>query len=147
MAKNMKYSKPFAVLLFLFLLHESLSSVAPPSPKPRVFRTTKPYFNALYNRVEKALDLIKHQLHGSPQPAKIKGLSVLKQYFYDMGYMNYSSSLFTDEWGNETTSAISAYQNFFNLKVNGRLDNETLTHMHDVLTRCSEMPSSGGRRP
>lgn len=104
--KEMDYSKPFAVLLFLFLVHESLSS---PVPFRMGSGSTKPYLNELYSRVEratfeKALDLIKQQLHGSPAPTplvKIKGLSVLKQYFYDMGYMNYSSSLFTDEWGNE----------------------------------------------
>ncbi|KAE8687922.1 Metalloendoproteinase 1 [Hibiscus syriacus] len=63
------------------------------------------------------------------------GLSKLKQYFSNFGYIpNSPSSNFTDDFDDELEKALKAYQQNFNLNVTGQLDDRTLEQI--VRPRC-----------
>ncbi|KAE8675342.1 putative Transducin/WD40 repeat-like superfamily protein [Hibiscus syriacus] len=63
------------------------------------------------------------------------GLSKLKRYFSNFGYIpNSPSSNFTDDFDDELEKALKTYQQNFNLDVNSQLDDRTLEHI--VRPRC-----------
>ncbi|CAH8388157.1 unnamed protein product [Eruca vesicaria subsp. sativa] len=67
---------------------------------------------------------------------KAEGLSKLKQYFRRFGYISSSvaDNNFTDDFDDVLKSAITTYQNNFNLKSTGKLDAPTLQQI--VKPRC-----------
>ncbi|XWS34878.1 hypothetical protein CRYUN_Cryun21dG0075000 [Craigia yunnanensis] len=71
---------------------------------------------------------------GCQSGEKRDGLSKLKQYFNNFGYIPNSPSNFSDEFDDELGKALKTYQQNFNLNVTGQLDDQTLQQM--VLPRC-----------
>lgn len=65
---------------------------------------------------------------------KADGLSKLKNYFKHFGYINHSTSNFTDDFDDDLKTAIETYQKNFNLNVTGDLDPETVQQI--VRPRC-----------
>ncbi|KAG5050651.1 metalloendoproteinase 5-MMP-like [Glycine soja] len=68
-----------------------------------------------------------------PKQINIKGLSVVKDYLSDYGYIE-SSGPFTDSFDQEIISAIKTYQNFSNLQVTGGLNKQLIQQMLSI--RC-----------
>jgi hypothetical protein len=64
---------------------------------------------------------------------EIQGLSLIKQYLYDFGYLQQSGS-FDNFLDKDTISAIELYQQNFNLQATGDLNNQTLQQI--LLPRC-----------
>ncbi|XVE92509.1 hypothetical protein REPUB_Repub01dG0103400 [Reevesia pubescens] len=62
------------------------------------------------------------------------GLSKLKQYFNNFGYIPNSPSNFSDAFNDELEKALKTYQQNFNLNVTGQLDDQTLQQI--VRPRC-----------
>lgn len=62
------------------------------------------------------------------------GLSKLKNYFHEFGYIPNSPANFTDDFDDALESAIKSYQKNFNLNVTGELDQSTLKQI--VRPRC-----------
>lgn len=62
------------------------------------------------------------------------GLSKLKQYFSNFGYIPNSPSNFSDEFDDELEKALKTYQQNFNLNVTGHLDDQTLQQI--IKPRC-----------
>ncbi|MCH81583.1 metalloendoproteinase 1-like [Trifolium medium] len=69
----------------------------------------------------------------SPQVKEIQGLSLIKQYLYDFGYLQQSGT-FDNFLDKDTISAIELYQQNFNLQATGDLNNQTLQQI--LLPRC-----------
>ncbi|XVF84880.1 hypothetical protein PTKIN_Ptkin17bG0074700 [Pterospermum kingtungense] len=65
---------------------------------------------------------------------KRDGLSKLKQYFSNFGYIPNSPSNFSDQFDDELEKALKTYQQNFNLNVTGQLDDGTLQQI--VRPRC-----------
>ncbi|XVF02363.1 hypothetical protein REPUB_Repub04eG0168900 [Reevesia pubescens] len=63
-----------------------------------------------------------------------EGLSKLKQYFNNFGYITNSPSNFSDDFDDELEKALKTYQQNFNLNVTGQLDDQTLQQI--VRPRC-----------
>ncbi|TKY69789.1 Metalloendoproteinase 5-MMP [Spatholobus suberectus] len=137
-----------AFLLFLLLVDQPLSaSLRVPS------FLTKEIYNSIRGKVQnylwkKSLENIIQQFsppqpnappqpNSPPQPKappmQIKGLSEIKQYFYNFGYFP-SSGPFDDYLDQKTISAITTYQQYFNLQATGYLNNETFQQIS--LPRC-----------
>ncbi|RDX68044.1 Metalloendoproteinase 5-MMP, partial [Mucuna pruriens] len=130
-----------AFLLFLLLVDQSLPATAG-IPWGSVARgISKGWKRA--NKAHKVVDWIDNlknitQNFSLPQPnaplKKIKGLSHFKDYFFNYGYLQ-SSGPFNDYLDQETISAITTYQNYFNLPATGDLNNDTI---HQIsLLRCA----------
>ncbi|TKY69787.1 Metalloendoproteinase 5-MMP [Spatholobus suberectus] len=134
---NMK-SYLFAFLLFLLLVDQTLSASfhVPTSSTAKIFggRGGKVLKDILQNVVE---DLIKQKL-SPPQPnappKQIKGLSHIKDYLSNYGYLQ-SSGPFNDSLDQETKAAITTYQQYFNLQATGDLNNQTLQKI--LQQRCA----------
>ncbi|XVF44099.1 hypothetical protein PTKIN_Ptkin02bG0093100 [Pterospermum kingtungense] len=62
------------------------------------------------------------------------GLSKLKHYFSNFGYIPNSPSNFSDDFDDELEKALKTYQQNFNLNVTGQLDDQTLQQI--VRPRC-----------
>ncbi|KAH1264422.1 Metalloendoproteinase 1 [Glycine max] len=76
------------------------------------------------------------QLHSNASLRQIKGLSLIKDYFSNYGYINNESSApFNDSLDQQTISAIKTYHQYFNLQITGNLNNETIQQLS--LLRCS----------
>ncbi|EXB82659.1 Metalloendoproteinase 1 [Morus notabilis] len=65
---------------------------------------------------------------------KSDGLSKLKDYFKNFGYIPDSQHNFTDDFDDELESAIKTYQKNFNLNVTGELDDKTIENL--MKSRC-----------
>lgn len=130
-----------AFLLFLLLVDQSLLATAisfTPLAKGAkgVYRISegKKIFNYKWWKSWKGLG----QQKSSPPPPnappiQIDGLSVIKNYLYNYGYL-LSSGPFNDSYDQETISAIQNYQKYFNLQVTGDLNNQTIQQLS--LLRC-----------
>ena len=68
-----------------------------------------------------------------PKQINIKGLSVVKDYLSDYGYIG-SSGPFNDSFDQEIISAIKTYQNFSNLNVTGDLNKQLIQQILSI--RC-----------
>ncbi|KAI7998422.1 Metalloendoproteinase 3-MMP [Camellia lanceoleosa] len=73
-------------------------------------------------------------LTGCHAGQKIDGLARIKNYFQYFGYINISSTNFTDDFDDALESAIKTYQLNFNLNATGELDEQTMNHI--VKPRC-----------
>jgi hypothetical protein len=87
---------------------------------------------AIHYVFQKAIDRIKG-LSPSQRVKEIQGLSLIKQYLYDFGYLQQSGS-FDNFLDKDTISAIELYQQNFNLQATGDLNNQTLQQI--LLPRC-----------
>uniref|UniRef100_A0A5B7BLC4 Putative metalloendoproteinase 1 n=1 Tax=Davidia involucrata TaxID=16924 RepID=A0A5B7BLC4_DAVIN len=74
------------------------------------------------------------KLKGCHSGEKVDGLAKLKQYFRYFGYINNSSTNFTDDFDDALESALKTYQLNFNLNATGELDEPTLKQI--VRPRC-----------
>uniref|UniRef100_A0A5B7BP99 Putative metalloendoproteinase 1 n=1 Tax=Davidia involucrata TaxID=16924 RepID=A0A5B7BP99_DAVIN len=74
------------------------------------------------------------KLKGCHSGEKVDGLAKLKQYFRYFGYINNSSTNFTDDFDDALESALKTYQLNFNLNATGVLDEPTLKQI--VRPRC-----------
>ncbi|WVZ11270.1 hypothetical protein V8G54_015800 [Vigna mungo] len=122
------------LLLFLLLLHQSLLANAVP-PLAKIgqigYKWGKKAAKTVYDYYR------KHDISSPEQNQtlkEIKGLSRIKEYFYNFGYLQ-SSETFNDILDQQTVSAIHTYQQSFNLQVTGDLNNETLQLIS--LPRCA----------
>ncbi|XP_047159685.1 metalloendoproteinase 5-MMP-like [Vigna umbellata] len=117
------------LLPFLLLLHQSLFTKAGlPLSKvsPNEFK---------WLRGKNQSKWIVHNFLEQNQTTKqIKGLSQIKEYFSNFGYLQ-PSDTFDDSLDQQTVSAIKTYQQSFNLQVTGDLNNETLQLIS--LPRCA----------
>ena len=126
-------------LLFLILLDQSISASA--------------FFNGLLNiekwpfsekslkwgkvgkeTIDSINDYLKKELESPPALPKqinieVEGLSVVKYYLSDYGYIE-SSGPFTYSFDQEIISAIKTYQNFSNLQVTGGLNKQLILGLH-----------------
>ncbi|RDX82785.1 Metalloendoproteinase 5-MMP, partial [Mucuna pruriens] len=94
--------------------------------------SSPPQPNAPNNLINVALDFSPPQPNAPP--TKKKGLSHVKDYFSNYGYLQ-SSGPFDDYFDQKTISAIKTYQKYFNLTATGILDNHTI---HQIsLLRCA----------
>ncbi|XWS68936.1 hypothetical protein CRYUN_Cryun04dG0136100 [Craigia yunnanensis] len=71
---------------------------------------------------------------GCQSGEKRDGLSKLKQYFNNFGYIPNSPANFSDDFDDELEKALKTYQQNFNLNVTGQLDDQTLQQI--VRPRC-----------
>ncbi|XP_007044491.2 PREDICTED: metalloendoproteinase 2-MMP [Theobroma cacao] len=71
---------------------------------------------------------------GCQSGEKRDGLSKLKQYFNNFGYIPNSPTNFSDDFNDELEKALKIYQQNFNLNVTGQLDDQTLQQI--VRPRC-----------
>ncbi|XP_014492085.1 metalloendoproteinase 1-like [Vigna radiata var. radiata] len=129
------YHFAFIVLLFL-LLHQSLSAI--------------PYSSTAKVKKNKRGKTFENQWKREiwpPEPyapqKKIKGLSLIKNYFVEFGYLQ-SFAPFSDFLDPRTISAIQTFQRRFNLQVTGNLNNQTLNQI--LLPRCGVPDKSFPRR-
>ena len=72
----------------------------------------------------------------SQEGQRVQGLREVKHYLKKYGYLNYedSNNFEEDEFDEALEVAIKAYQTFFNLKVTGKLDTDTIKKMS--MPRC-----------
>ncbi|CAK8536942.1 unnamed protein product [Lathyrus sativus] len=129
------YLFEFLLFLLLFILNPSTLSAYIPRFSPSVGKhlTNKIKGHDHYTW-KNTLDKFKKLHPPDAQPAKvIKGLSEIKQYFFDFGYLQQSAP-FNDTLDDVTISALKTYQKYFNLQVTGDLNNETLQQI--LLPRC-----------
>jgi len=132
----MKPTRSALLLLFLLLLHQSLFARAGlPLPKgaSNGFKLPKGK-NPFKSKWGDVVDLIQQIFSSSQQNQQnqqnqtqkpIEGLSQIKEYFYNFGYLLFSGP-FDDFLDSQTELAIKKYQKYFNLQVTGDLNNETL---------------------
>ncbi|XP_027914623.1 metalloendoproteinase 1-like [Vigna unguiculata] len=125
------------LLLFLLLLDQSLPAKAGfLKGSQNVFKS---FLRGKYPSkwIVDVVDILLKQNFSSPQPnqtpQQIKGLSQIKEYFYNYGYLQYSDP-FDDYLDQQTVLAISTFQQTFNLQVTGDLNNQTLQLIS--LPRC-----------
>ncbi|KAK7367945.1 hypothetical protein VNO80_09965 [Phaseolus coccineus] len=114
------------LLLFLLLLDQSLCAKAgfssfknslvkwvngkkPPKPE---------WDNEIY-------DFLRQKFSPPQQNQPMKGLSRIKDYFSNFGYLQ-SSGPFDDYWDLQTASAIKTFQRSFDLQVTGTVNNQTI---------------------
>ncbi|KAG2376842.1 Threonine dehydratase [Vigna angularis] len=124
---KMKSNLSAFLLLFLLLLHQSLFAKAGlPISKfaPIVYKWLRGKIPP-----KRIIDNLPIPNFSPPQQnqtlQQIKGLSRIKEYFSNFGYLQ-SSQTFDDFLDQQTVSAIKTYQQSFNLRVTGNLNNETL---------------------
>ncbi|WVZ11268.1 hypothetical protein V8G54_015798 [Vigna mungo] len=134
----MKSNLSAFLLLFLLLLHQSLFAKAGiVSSLPKIVSVAIKRFKGKISPKE-IMNHIPDLNFSSPQQnqtlQEIKGLSRIKEYFYNFGYLQYSET-FDDILDQPTVSAIQTYQQSFNLQVTGHLNNETLQLI--LLPRCA----------
>jgi len=126
----------FTFLFLLLVLHPEKSQAkgggARSSLSTRRFRSTSGALvgSRWYNTVD---DVEQQELSPPPPTKEVKGLSRIKGYFSDFGYLQ-SSPPFNDLLDHQTRTAIHSYQSFFNLKSTGDLTNETFHQLS--LPRC-----------
>ncbi|KAG4990706.1 hypothetical protein JHK87_024163 [Glycine soja] len=135
MMMKSSYSSYLSILFlfFLLLVDKSLSkSGARFSLTRAVFMPHHPVIGG--SQWDQTVETVEQQ-ESAPQPTKqIKGLSKIKDYFSNFGYLLSSGGTFNDDLDQATVSAITTYQRFFNLKITGDLTNETLQQIS--LPRC-----------
>lgn len=116
----------FAIAVLLLLESPSISAILLPN-----ISSIPPGF--LPNVTAPAWDSFKKFL-GCRPGEKFNGLAKIKQYFHYFGYIPNSPSNFTDDFDDVLESALRTYQQNFNLKVTGELDQQTLNKI--VQPRC-----------
>ncbi|XP_014522111.1 metalloendoproteinase 1-like [Vigna radiata var. radiata] len=125
------------LLLFLLLLHQALLANAVP-PVYKIRQIGQIGYKWGKRTAKTVFDYIHQHNFSSPQQnqtlQKIEGLSRIKEYFYNFGYLQFSET-FDDFLDQPTVSAIQTYQQSFNLTVTGKLNNETLQLIS--LPRCA----------
>ncbi|KAK7307186.1 hypothetical protein VNO77_40016 [Canavalia gladiata] len=120
-------------LLLCLPLENSVSAGLVPSLSKgltKAFRDQK----LIYRWLKKIDNLGKKIQPNAPPAMEINGLSSIKEYLSNFRYLE-DSGPFNDVLDKETVSAIKTYQNYFNLQVNGGLNNETLQQIS--LPRCA----------
>ncbi|XP_058772350.1 metalloendoproteinase 1-like [Vicia villosa] len=137
MTNTMK-SHLFELLFFLllFILNTSTLSAHIPRFSPSVGKQLRNKIKGQPNHYtwKNTLDKFKELPRPDAQPAKeIKGLSEIKQFLYDFGYLQQPGP-FNDILDQTTILALKIYQRYFNLQVTGDLNNETLQQIS--LPRC-----------
>lgn len=75
-----------------------------------------------------------NKLLGCHSGQTVDGLAKIKKYFHYFGYINNSSSNFTDDFDDTLESALKTYQLNFNLNTTGVLDAPTIQHL--IKPRC-----------
>ncbi|KAJ1389889.1 PGBD-like superfamily [Sesbania bispinosa] len=121
-------------LLFLLLVDKSVSRI-PRSSSGNVKSGKIRGLGVHHYTWRHTVDNVEIKTLSPPQPIKkIQGLSQIKQYFSNFGYLQ-DSGPFDDYLDQNTISAIKTYQQYFNLPVTGKLDNDTSLHIS--LPRCA----------
>ncbi|WVZ11762.1 hypothetical protein V8G54_016292 [Vigna mungo] len=131
----MKSNLSAFLLLFLLLLHQSLFAKAGFPYSKIVPIASKWWFRGKISP-KQIINHFPEPDFSSPQQylQEIKGLSRIKQYFSNFGYLQ-SSQTFNDILDQQTVSAIQTYQQSFNLHVTGYLNKQTLQLIS--LPRCA----------
>ncbi|XP_021637366.2 metalloendoproteinase 2-MMP-like isoform X3 [Hevea brasiliensis] len=73
-------------------------------------------------------------LEGAGKGSTVEGLSKVKQYLKNLGYYPTETNLVTDHFDEVMESALKTYQNYYRLKVTGKLDSDTIKEM--MIPRC-----------
>lgn len=94
-------------------------------------RSSKEYGRITWTISNKSFPYNYIQINAPPK--QIKGLSLIKEYFSDFGYLQ-SSTPFNVSLDEETITAIKTYQQYFKLQPTGNLNNETIQRLS--LLRC-----------
>ncbi|CAJ1975784.1 unnamed protein product [Sphenostylis stenocarpa] len=127
--------KPYILTFLLFLLLADKSHAkggVRSSLRRGLFRSTGG--GVIGFRWHNTVNNVEQQELSPPPPTKqVKGLSRIKDYFSDFGYLQ-SSPPFNDSLDHQTRTAIKSYQRFFNLNPTGDLTNETFHKLS--LPRC-----------
>ncbi|KAF4391659.1 hypothetical protein F8388_005424 [Cannabis sativa] len=121
---------------YLFFIATCLSSFGYTPISARIFpniSSIPPWLIPKNDSILGAWDAFK-EFHSCRPGDKTQGLSKLKNYFQNFGYIPKSPFNFTDDFDDELESAIKTYQKNFNLNVTGQLDQNTIQHL--ILPRC-----------
>ncbi|XP_061349586.1 metalloendoproteinase 2-MMP-like [Gastrolobium bilobum] len=120
-------------LLFAFAI--VILSTTLPSASARLFPNVSSIPTWISNHAPPGAWEAYRNFTGCRPGQKYDGLSNLKNYFHQFGYIpNAPPSNFTDDFDDALESAVRTYQKNFNLNVTGELDDDTLKHI--VLPRC-----------
>ncbi|KAL8500030.1 hypothetical protein ACS0TY_019865 [Phlomoides rotata] len=92
------------------------------------------------------IDFLK-PLIGTHQGNTTKGLSQLKHYLSNLGYMSNSNTLNDDTFDDTLEQAIKKYQNFFKLPETGTLDTNTIALMSQPRCGVPDFPRNHSADP
>ncbi|GAV78908.1 Peptidase_M10 domain-containing protein/PG_binding_1 domain-containing protein [Cephalotus follicularis] len=123
----------FHVLFAALILPFSLSLLSPCSATFFLNISSIPPWFVIPDVTKSAWDIFQN-LSGCHAGDKIDGISKLKNYFNEFGYIPTSPANFTDDFDDALESAIKTYQKNFNLNETGQLDNDTLQQI--IKPRC-----------
>ncbi|XP_012572370.1 metalloendoproteinase 1-like [Cicer arietinum] len=126
------YLVEFLLILLLIIVNTTLSAYIPqfsPSFGKQIMKE---------NASKKSLDKSKQEssppLDSQLSPTENQDLSQIKKYLSVFGYLQQNVESFDDVLDKETISAIITYQQNFNLKVTGNINDEFLEHI--AFPRC-----------
>ncbi|KAK4373211.1 hypothetical protein RND71_008595 [Anisodus tanguticus] len=117
-------------IAILFVL--SLSSNIPTQTSAHFFPNISSIPQSLLKPNATAWDSFQ-KLLGCHHGLKVDGISKIKKYFHNFGYIN-SMTNFTDDFDDILESALKTYQLNFNLNTTGILDAPTIQHL--IKPRC-----------